>query len=129
MEVVCRRRVLHDWLVAPALVAVDSFRDIRPILVASNRCIIASMMATRCEQHARLGRAYEDAAKAYLSAVGQLRENIGTSTRVEYGELADRAGAAREAARRAMKKLQEHAFKHRCSAYGIGSQHHAEIAG
>jgi CTP-dependent riboflavin kinase len=76
-------------------------------------------MATRCEQHARLGRAYEDAARAYLSAVGQLRENIGTSTRVEYGELADRAGAAREAARRAMKKLQEHAFKHRCSSYGI----------
>ena len=77
------------------------------------------MMATRCEQHARLGRAYEDAAKAYLSAVGQLRENIGTSTRAEYEERADRAGAAREAARRAMKELQEHAFKHRCSAYGI----------
>ena len=67
-----------------------------------------------CEQKTRLVASYEQAARAYSDAVGNLNGIIGISSRTEYEAQYRMVEALRHDAVVAQKNLEEHIASHGC---------------
>jgi ATP-dependent helicase YprA (DUF1998 family) len=71
-------------------------------------------MVNGCEEKLRLATEYETATSAFLTAVKQLRQKMGTSPKEEYERLDRAANEARVKSEHARLALEQHIAAHRC---------------
>ena len=67
-----------------------------------------------CEEMKRLAQDYEATTAKFAEAVRQLRENIGTTKRLEYDRLQRVSDEARLKSEQARLALEQHKAAHKC---------------